>query len=53
MFNNLYIVGALTIAACIALGGCGNTVVGIGTDIKKMGENLMKDGPEPTAKDKS
>ena len=51
MFNNLYIVGALTIAACIALGGCGNTVVGIGNDISKMGESLLKDDPETPAKD--
>ncbi len=30
----------------VALGGCGNTVVGIGNDITKMGESLLKDDPE-------
>ena len=29
-----------------ALGGCGNTVKGIGTDIVKMGENLMDEKKE-------
>ena len=51
MFNNLYILGVLTIMGMIALGGCGNTVVGIGNDITKMGESLLKDDPEPPAKD--
>ena len=51
MFNNLYIVGVLTIMGMIALGGCGNTVVGIGNDITKMGESLLKDDPETPAKD--
>ena len=27
----------------LALGGCGNTVKGIGTDIVGMGEDLMKE----------
>ena len=37
----------------VALGGCGNTVVGIGNDITKMGESLLKDDPETTTKDKN
>tara|TARA_R100000008_G_scaffold52199_1_gene31525 strand:- start:607 stop:768 length:162 start_codon:yes stop_codon:yes gene_type:complete len=51
MFNNLYIVGVLTVMCMVALGGCGNTVVGIGNDITKMGESLLKDDPETPAKD--
>ena len=51
MFNNLYILGVLTIMGMIALGGCGNTVVGIGNDISKMGESLLKDDLETPAKD--
>ena len=31
---------------CFALGACGNTVKGIGTDIVKMGDNIMKEEPK-------
>ena len=51
MSSHLYIVGAFTIMCMVALGGCGNTVVGIGNDISKMGESLLKDDPETPAKD--
>mgnify|MGYP001028078974 CR=1 FL=1 len=34
------------VAICIALSGCGNTVKGIGTDIVKMGDNIMKEEPK-------
>ena len=34
------------VAICIAVGACGNTVKGIGTDIVKMGENMMKEEPK-------
>ena len=35
---------------CFALGACGNTVKGIGTDIVKMGENIMKEEPKNDSK---
>ena len=38
------------VAICIALGACGNTVKGIGTDIVKMGENLTKEESEDDKK---
>ena len=36
--------------ACFALGACGNTVKGIGTDIIKMGDNIMKEEPKNDSK---
>ena len=30
----------------MSLGACGNTVKGIGTDIVKMGDNMMKEEPK-------
>jgi len=37
------VVGIPVCWAALALGGCGNTVKGIGTDIVTMGDNLMKE----------
>ena len=34
------------VAICIALGACGNTINGIGTDIVKMGDKMMKEEPK-------
>ena len=39
-------VGTLATALVIGLGGCGNTVKGIGTDIVKIGEKWSEDKPE-------
>ena len=33
----------LLVLIAMSLGACGNTVKGIGTDIVKMGENIMKE----------
>lgn len=35
--------GTVLMGMTLALGGCGNTVKGIGTDIVGMGEDLMKE----------
>ena len=37
------LLGTFLIGMTLALGGCGNTVKGIGTDIVGMGEDLMKE----------
>ena len=39
-------VGSIAVALVIGLGGCGNTVKGIGTDIVKIGEKWSEDKPE-------
>ena len=36
----------LLIVIAMSLGACGNTVKGIGTDIVKMGDNIMKEEPK-------
>ena len=36
----------LLVLIAMGLGACGNTVKGIGTDIVKMGENMMKEEPK-------
>ena len=36
----------LLVLIAMGLGACGNTVKGIGTDIVKMGENIMKEEPK-------
>ncbi len=36
----------LLVLIAMSLGACGNTVKGIGTDIVKMGENMMKEEPK-------
>ena len=37
------LLGTVLMGMTLALGGCGNTVKGIGTDIVGMGEDLMKE----------
>ena len=37
------LLGTFLMGMTLALGGCGNTVKGIGTDIVGMGEDLMKE----------
>ena len=44
-YMKMIAVGTLATALVIGLGGCGNTVKGIGTDIVKIGEKWS----EPTA----
>jgi predicted small secreted protein len=39
----IVLLGTFLIGMTLALGGCGNTVKGIGTDIVGMGEDLMKE----------
>ena len=36
----------LLVVIAMGLGACGNTVKGIGTDIVKMGDNIMKEEPK-------
>ena len=36
----------LLVMIAMSLGACGNTVKGIGTDIVKMGENIMNEEPK-------
>jgi predicted small secreted protein len=36
----------LLVVIAMALGACGNTVKGIGIDIVKMGDNMMKEEPK-------
>ena len=43
MYLKAILVGVPVCLIVIALGGCGNTVKGIGTDIVTMGDNLMKE----------
>jgi len=40
---NTVCLGVILGAIVIALGGCGNTIKGIGTDIVKMGDKMMKE----------
>ena len=40
---NAVCLGVILGAIMIALGGCGNTIKGIGTDIVKMGDKMMKE----------
>ena len=40
------LLGTFLMGMTLALGGCGNTVKGIGTDIVGMGEDLMKEEPK-------
>ena len=40
---NAVCLGVILGAIVIALGGCGNTIKGIGTDIVKMGDKMMKE----------
>tara|TARA_R100001369_G_C3294241_1_gene164493 strand:+ start:130 stop:306 length:177 start_codon:yes stop_codon:yes gene_type:complete len=37
---------AILVMIVMSLGACGNTVKGIGTDIVKMGDNMMKEEPK-------
>jgi predicted small secreted protein len=39
----------LLVVIVMSLGACGNTVKGIGTDIMKMGDNMMKEEPKNVA----
>ena len=39
----------LLVVIAMLLGACGNTVKGIGTDIMKMGDNMMKEEPKNVA----
>jgi len=39
----------LLIVIAMGLGACGNTVKGIGTDIIKMGDNMMKEESKDVA----
>lgn len=39
----------LLVVIAMGLGACGNTVKGIGTDIMKMGDNMMKEEPKNVA----
>jgi predicted small secreted protein len=41
--------GVLLVVIAMGLGACGNTVKGIGTDIMKMGDNMMKEEPKNVA----
>ena len=43
---NAVCLGVILGAIMIALGGCGNTIKGIGTDIVKMGDKMMKEEPK-------
>lgn len=44
------LLGTFLMGMTLALGGCGNTVKGIGTDIVGMGENLMKEETKDASK---
>jgi len=37
---------AILVIIAMSLGACGNTVKGIGTDIVKMGDSMMKEEPK-------
>jgi len=37
---------AILVMIVMSLGACGNTVKGIGTDIVKMGDSMMKEEPK-------
>ena len=50
MYLKAIVVGVPICLLVIALGGCGNTVKGIGTDIVKMGDNIMKEEPKNDSK---
>ena len=39
-------------AAAIALGGCGNTVKGLGTDIVEAGDRILKKDEQPDSESK-
>ena len=43
---NAVCLGVILGAIVIALGGCGNTIKGIGTDNVKMGDKMMKEEPK-------
>ena len=43
---NAVCLGVILGAIVIALGGCGNTIKGIGSDIVKMGDKMMKEEPK-------
>ena len=43
---NAVCLGVILGAIVIALGGCGNTIKGIGTDIVKMGDKMMNEEPK-------
>ena len=43
---NAVCLGVILGAIVIALGGCGNTIKGIGTDIVNMGDKMMKEEPK-------
>ena len=43
---NAVCLGVILGAIVIALGGCGYTIKGIGTDIVKMGDKMMKEEPK-------
>ena len=40
------LLGIILVVIAMSLGACGNTVKGIGSDIVKMGENIMKEEPK-------
>jgi predicted small secreted protein len=40
------LLGIILVVIVMSLGACGNTVKGIGSDIVKMGENIMKEEPK-------
>ncbi len=37
------LLGVVLVVIAVSLGACGNTVKGIGTDIVKMGDSMMKE----------
>ena len=43
---NAVCLGVILGAIVIALGGCGNTIKGIGTDIVKIRDKMMKEEPK-------
>jgi len=40
------LLGIAMVVIVMSLGACGNTLKGIGTDIVKMGENIMEEEPK-------
>jgi predicted small secreted protein len=40
------LLGVVLVVIAVSLGACGNTVKGIGTDIVKMGDSMMKKEPK-------
>ena len=40
------LLGIILVVIAMSLGACGNTLKGIGTDIVKMGENIMEEEPK-------